>query len=60
VNKTLGEALLELAGDHPDVDFLVLAGHTHGRREFQAAPNLMVRVGEARYGRRPRFVRLEV
>lgn len=56
VNKTLGESLLKLAEHHPDVEFVVFAGHTHGRRDVYLRDNLFVRVGAARYGRRPRFV----
>lgn len=59
VNKTLGDALLGLADDIPNVNFTVLAGHTHGKREVRISDNLFVRVGAARYGRRPKFVSLE-
>lgn len=56
VNKTLGEALLVLTERHPDVGFTCLAGHTHGERGVHVRDNLYVRVGAARYGKRPRFV----
>jgi predicted phosphodiesterase len=53
VNKSLGHALLELSSKLPHIRLEVLAGHTHGLREHQAAENLFVRVGRARYGRLP-------
>jgi len=53
VNRCLGDALLELSSELPDVQLEVFAGHTHGRRVYQAAENLVVRVGAARYGRQP-------
>jgi hypothetical protein len=55
VNRTLGETLLELAEDQPKVVMEVFAGHTHGRRIYQARDNLVVRVGSARYGRQPKY-----
>jgi len=59
VNKTLGEALLELAEEYRKVRFVVLAGHTHGERAVGIRENLFVQVGAARYGKRPKFVRFE-
>lgn len=55
VNKVLGEALLELADRYPRLSLEVYAGHTHGKREYQPRKNLVVRVGNARYGRLPTF-----
>lgn len=55
VNKTLGDALLEIADEMSNMKFEVYAGHTHGKREYQARGNLVVRVGNARYGRLPTF-----
>lgn len=55
VNKTLGDSLLKLASENPKVSFKCLAGHTHGKRDYQAAKNLVVRVGNARYGQLPTF-----
>jgi hypothetical protein len=49
-NAALGEALLQLARAHPDKSFTVLAGHTHSKCEYRAAPNLWVKVAGARYG----------
>jgi len=53
VNKVLGDTLLEVAEAHPHIQMEVLAGHTHGAREYRARENLHVRVGRARYGRLP-------
>jgi len=55
VNQVLGEALLELADEHRQLNLEVYAGHTHGKREYQPRENLVVRVGSARYGRLPTF-----
>ncbi len=41
----VGEVLLAHAHAHPDTAITVLCGHTHGRGEFRAAPNLFVRTG---------------
>jgi predicted phosphodiesterase len=54
VNVTLGNALLALADELPDVSLEVFAGHTHGATVYQPRPTLIVHVGGARYGR-PRF-----
>jgi predicted phosphohydrolase len=53
VNKVLGQTLLEIAEELPQVHLEVFAGHTHGRRIYEARENLTVRVGNARYGRLP-------
>ena len=50
VNVSLGEALLRLARAMPTKRFEVLCGHTHGAFEYDAAPNLKVRVAGASYG----------
>jgi predicted phosphodiesterase len=55
VNRSLGDALLELAEQNPKIVMEVFAGHTHGRRVYQARDNLVVRVGSARYGRQPKY-----
>lgn len=55
VNKTLGNALLKASEAFPKVKLEVYAGHTHGKREYQARENLVVRVGSARYTRLPTF-----
>jgi len=53
VNQSLGRALLELSFEFPKVQLEVFAGHTHGPREHRLSRNLIVRVGDARYGRQP-------
>jgi predicted phosphohydrolase len=50
VNVSLGEVLLRMARAHPQKQFEVLCGHTHAACEFEAAPNLKVRVAGATYG----------
>jgi hypothetical protein len=55
VNKTMGNMLLHFCGRHPGVEFELFAGHTHGKCVYQAATNLVVRVGGARYSRQPQF-----
>ncbi len=47
---TMGEMLLEVAGQSPDVEFQVLCGHTHSPGTYHAAPNLVVQTGGAVYG----------
>jgi hypothetical protein len=55
VNQTMGNMLLHFCARHPDVEFEMFAGHTHGKCMYQAAENLVVRVGGARYSRLPQF-----
>jgi len=50
VNKILGDGLLAVAAEHPDVEFVVYCGHAHDAREYEAAPNLTVKTGKARCG----------
>lgn len=45
----VGETLKELAQQHPHKRITVLCGHTHGRGEYQALPNLQVHTGGAVY-----------
>jgi len=47
--KATGDVLLEVAGKNPAVEFLVLAGHTHGKAAKQIRSNLRVLVGAAAY-----------
>lgn len=46
-----GDVLVEAAGAHPDVQFEVLCGHSHGAGDTLVCPNLRVRTGAAEYGR---------
>lgn len=48
--KATGDVLLEVAGERPDAEFLVLCGHTHGAGEYAPLPNLRVLTGGAEYG----------
>lgn len=41
----VGDVLRDHASRHPATQISVLCGHTHGRGEYQAAPNLIVRTG---------------
>lgn len=49
-NRLLGEMLLQAAKTFPNKQFIVFAGHTHGRVSKQIQPNLFVHVGGAEYG----------
>ena len=55
VNQILGEMLLEMADEYPKLKLEVYAGHTHGKRKYRPRKNLVVRVGNARYGHLPTF-----
>lgn len=46
-SKEMATVLLSLAGQHPDVQFLVLCGHTHTAWTHAPRPNLTVMVGAA-------------
>lgn len=48
-SKAMGDVLLEVVKNYAEIDFLVLAGHTHHKAEYQALDNLLVRVGAAEY-----------
>lgn len=50
-SKMCGDMLLAAAAAYPNVQFTVLAGHTHGQFDGMIKPNLKVRVGAADYGR---------
>ena len=55
VNKVMGDMLRRVALEYPKIEFEVYAGHTHGKRHYQAEENLNVFVGAARYERQPTF-----
>ena len=44
-----GRAILECAMGHPETDFLVLCGHTHGEGYYEASHNVRVYTAGARY-----------
>lgn len=48
-NLCLGKVLAEAAAAHPEVEFEVYCGHTHSSGTYKKAPNLIVRVGAAKY-----------
>jgi len=49
--KLLGDVMLDAAKAYPNVQFTVLAGHTHGKCEAKITKNLKVLVGGAEYGK---------
>lgn len=48
-SKATGDVLVQVAGNNPAIEFLVLAGHTHHNADYQALDNLQVKVGKAEY-----------
>ena len=48
-NRAAGEALIDLAKQHPRKQITVLCGHTHSACDLQILPNLRVVVGHAEY-----------
>jgi hypothetical protein len=49
-SKLLGDMLLDAARSYPNINFTVLAGHTHGKVEVSRLHNLHVKVAGAKYG----------
>lgn len=49
-SKIMGDMLLQAAQTHSNVNFTILAGHTHGAYNNRLAKNLHVLVGGAEYG----------
>jgi len=49
-SKAMGDILLEVASANPTKRILVLCGHTHSFGIYDAAPNLKVLTGKAKYG----------
>jgi 3',5'-cyclic-AMP phosphodiesterase len=50
-SKLLGDMLSDAARSYSNVNFTVLAGHTHGKVDISKTHNLHVKVAGARYGR---------
>jgi predicted phosphodiesterase len=50
-SAVMGDAISEVAREHPRADITVLCGHTHGEGTAQILPNVIVRTGGAVYGR---------
>lgn len=50
VSRQMGEVLKSFAGEHPNIDFLVLCGHSHTEADIQELKNLRVIAGAAVLG----------
>jgi predicted MPP superfamily phosphohydrolase len=50
-SKVTGEILKHAAEAYPEVEFLVLCGHTHSKGFFKPCPNLTVTAGASEYGK---------
>jgi predicted phosphodiesterase len=50
-SKASGDVLVNICSKHPNIDFLVLCGHTHCKAECAPLPNLIVEAGHAEYHR---------
>lgn len=50
-SKLLGDMLLDAARSYPNINFTVLAGHTHGEVDYVPRHNLRVKVAGAVYGK---------
>ena len=48
-SKASGDVLMNICTKHPNIDFLVLCGHTHGKATYHPLPNLIVEAGHAEY-----------
>ena len=57
--QAVGEVLHAAARDHPQCQFTVLCGHTHGSGQARLLPNLMTYTRGARYGS-PDFLLLDL
>jgi len=49
-SQATGNALLDFANENPAIQLTVYCGHTHSSAECQITPNLLVKVGAAKYG----------
>jgi hypothetical protein len=50
-SKASGDVLMNICTKHPNINFLVLCGHTHGKAKYFPLPNLIVEAGHAKYNR---------
>ena len=50
-SKASGDVLMNICTTHPDIDFLVMCGHTHGKATYRPFPNLRVEAGHAEYNK---------
>lgn len=48
--KAMGDMLIDVAYDFPEVNFTVMCGHTHSPGEYTPIPNLSVLTAKATYG----------
>jgi predicted phosphohydrolase len=48
-SKATGDVILDVTKNYPDLDFLVLCGHTHTDKTIQLLKNLEIKVGKAQY-----------
>lgn len=50
-SRITGDVLLQTVKNNPDIDFLVLCGHTHSRSYYKPLDNLVVKAGGVEYGK---------
>lgn len=50
-SKASGDVLMNICTKYPNIDFLVLCGHTHGKATYHPFPNLIVEAGHAEYNK---------
>lgn len=48
-SKLMGDAILKVAQDNPEVEFVVLCGHSHGQATISPAKNVTCHTGFAEY-----------
>lgn len=48
-SQAIGNVISDFATRHPDVEFLVLTGHTHDKVEYKPHDNVLVKAGAAEY-----------
>lgn len=48
-SKAIGEVLTNICTNHPEINFLVLCGHTHDKAQYSPFSNLIVEAGHAEY-----------
>jgi len=59
-SKVLGDVILTHAAKHPNIDFTVLCGHTHGEGECKVADNVHVITAKAEYNHPCVYRELEI
>lgn len=48
-SQITGDVLMNVATKNPEIDFLVLCGHTHSKAKYQPIRNLIIEAGDAEY-----------